>query len=284
MLATAGILPASPRFSARCRKERAGSSRSPNEVTTFASILLLGFFLGMRHATDSDHVVAVTTIVSRQRSIAGAAFTGIFWGIGHSLTLLIIGGAIIVFGLVIPERLGMSLEFCVALMLILLGTLNLRATLRAVRVASGDHHEHPHRHGDYIHTHEHGHAPDTHGHAESDVPSAKLDRRFGRLKFYQTLRPVVIGIVHGLAGSAAVALLVLPIIRDPIWAMAYLLVFGVGTIAGMMLITAAIAVPVTYSTRFQLLHRHLGTAAGLISLAFGLFLVYQIGFVDGLFR
>jgi hypothetical protein len=252
-------------------------------MATLASILLLGFFLGMRHATDSDHVVAVTTIVSRQRSIWSAAFTGIFWGIGHSLTLLVVGGAIILFGLVIPERLGMSFEFCVALMLILLGALNLRATLRAVRATSGAHHAHPHQHGDYVHSHEHGHTPATHGHADDEVPPAKLDRRFGRLKFYQALRPMVIGIVHGLAGSAAIALLVLPIIRNPIWAMAYLLVFGVGTIAGMMLITAAIAAPVTYSTRFQLLHRHLGTAAGVISLAFGLFLVYQIGFVDGLF-
>ena len=101
--------------------------------------------------------------------------------------------------------------------------------------------------------------------------------------FIRLLRPLVIGTVHGLAGSAAVALLVLPIIHDPVWAMAYLLIFGVGTIAGMMLITAAIAVPVSYSTRFQFLHRHLGTAAGVLSLGFGLFLVYQIGYVDGLF-
>ena len=151
-------------------------------------------------------------------------------------------------------------------MLILLGALNLRATLRTVRTATEDHHEHPHRHGDYIHTHKHGHSPGAHGHAEEDVPPAKLDRRFGALRFYQTLRPILIGIVHGLAGSAAIALLVLPIIRDPSWAMAYLLIFGIGTIAGMMLITAAIAVPVTYSARFQLLHRHLGTAAGVISL------------------
>ena len=97
------------------------------------------------------------------------------------------------------------------------------------------------------------------------------------------MRPLVIGTVHGLAGSAVVALLVLPIIRDPIWALAYLLIFGVGTITGMMLITAAIAVPISYSTRFQFLHRHLGTAAGVLSLGFGGFLVYQIGFVDGLF-
>jgi hypothetical protein len=255
-------------------------------MNTLLPILLFGFFLGMRHATDSDHVVAVTTIVSRQRHIASAAWTGIFWGIGHSLTLLFVGGAIILFGLVVPERLGMSLEFCVALMLILLGGINLRAAFRSVenvRDHEGIHH-HTHRHGDYIHSHRHGHEPQTHGHAEEDVPPAKLDRVFGRSRFYHALRPVVIGIVHGLAGSAAVALLVLPIIRDPIWAMAYLVIFGVGTIAGMMLITAAIAVPVSYSTRFRFLHRHLGAAAGVLSLGFGLFLVYQIGFVDGLFR
>jgi ABC-type nickel/cobalt efflux system permease component RcnA len=252
-------------------------------------ILLFGFFLGMRHATDSDHVVAVTTIVSRQRNIASAAWTGIFWGIGHSLTLLVSGGAIILFGVVVPERLGMSLEFCVALMLILLGALNLRATLRAVENVSADHdhdsvHQHTHRHGDYVHSHLHGHEPTTHGHTEEAVPAAKLDRWFGRFGFYRALRPLVIGIVHGLAGSAAVALLVLPIIHEPIWALAYLLIFSVGTIAGMMLITAAIAVPVSYSTRFQFLHRHLATAAGVLSLGFGLFLVYQIGFVEGLLR
>ncbi|MGH8092209.1 MAG: high-affinity nickel-transport family protein [Chthoniobacterales bacterium] len=257
-------------------------------MTALFPILLFGFFLGMRHATDSDHVIAVTTIVSRQRSIWSAAWTGIFWGIGHSLTLLVIGGAIILFGIVVPEHLGMSLEFCVALMLILLGTLNFRATFRAVKNVSADHdhdsiHHHTHRHGDYVHSHIHGHERATHGHAEETVPPAKLDRWFGSSRFYQALRPILIGTVHGLAGSAAVALLVLPIIRDPVWAMAYLFIFGLGVIVGMMLITAAIAVPVSYATRFQFLHRHLGTAAGVLSLGFGLLLVYQIGFVDGLF-
>ena len=256
-------------------------------TSTLLPILLFGFFLGMRHATDSDHVVAVTTIVSRQRHIGSAAWTGIFWGIGHSLTLLVIGGAIILFGIVVPERLGMSLEFCVALMLILLGALNLNATFRAVESvsASSEHdrvHQHPHLHGDYVHSHAHGHEGATHGHLEDAVPPARLDRWFGSSRFYQALRPLIIGIVHGLAGSAAVALLVLPIIHDPVWAMAYLLIFGLGVIAGMMLITAAIAVPVSYSTRFQFLHRHLGTAAGALSLGFGVFLAYQIGFVEGL--
>ena len=256
-------------------------------MTTLFPILLFGFFLGMRHATDSDHVIAVTTIVSRQRTIASAAWTGIFWGIGHSLTLLFIGGAIILFGIVVPERLGMSLEFCVALMLILLGALNLRATFRAVETVAeqkdNSHHHHAHLHGDYVHDHPHGHQRATHGHAEEAVPPAKLDRWFGRSRFYHALRPIMIGTVHGLAGSAAVALLVLPIIHEPIWAMAYLLLFGIGTIAGMMLITAAIAVPISYSTRFQFLHRRLAPAAGFLSLGFGLFLVYQIGYVGGLF-
>jgi len=256
-------------------------------VITLLSIALLGFFLGMRHATDSDHVVAVTTIVSRQRSIGSAALTGIYWGIGHSLTLLLVGGAIILFGIVIPERLGLSLEFCVALMLILLGTLNLRATLRSIRIApefAGEiSQEHVHRHGDYVHTHPHGHNPEAHNHLAPSMSSARLDNVFDRIKGYRAIRPIVIGIVHGLAGSAAVALLVLPIIQRPLWAMAYLLVFGLGTIAGMMLMTATIAVPITYSSRFEFFHRHLATAAGTLSLGFGLFLAYQIGFVHGLF-
>jgi ABC-type nickel/cobalt efflux system permease component RcnA len=254
---------------------------------TFLSILALGFFLGMRHATDSDHVIAVTTIVSRQRLIGSAALTGVFWGIGHSITLLAVGGAIIIFGVVIPERLGMSLEFCVALMLILLGYFNLRAFRRNLdELGAADHpHHHTHRHGDFIHTHAHLHEPENHGHSEEDVPTARLDRRFGRSHFYLILRPIIVGVVHGLAGSAAVALLVLPVIRNPIWAMMYLLVFGVGTIAGMMLITAAIAAPISYSAnRFRLFNRYIGAAAGALSLIFGLFLGYQIGFVDGLFR
>jgi High-affinity nickel-transport protein len=257
-------------------------------MTPFLSILVLGFFLGMRHATDSDHVVAITTIVSRQRRISSAALTGVFWGIGHCITLFVVGGAIILFGIVIPEKLGMSLEFCVALMLILLGWLNLRAFRRSVdTVASNEQHihAHVHQHGDYVHTHPHGHDPEKHGHFENEVPTARLDRKFGGSHFYRMCRPMIVGIVHGLSGSAAVALLVLPIIHDSMWAMIYLLIFGVGTIAGMMLITAAIAAPIRYSAnRFRIFNRYVGAAAGALSLVFGLFLVYQIGFVDGLFR
>lgn len=272
-----------------------GATRKPETMTpTLLSILFLGFFLGMRHATDSDHVIAVATIVSRQRRLGGAAWTGVWWGIGHSLTMFVVGGAIILFGLVIPERLGLSLELCVAVMLIALGALNLAGILRRTReTLSADHggspaplaHEHPHRHGDHIHSHPHGHVPEAHGHGEQQTPTAWLDARFGKQRLYRAMRPLFIGVVHGLAGSAAVALLVLPIIQNPFWAMAYLLVFGIGTIAGMMLITAAIALPfLLAATRAQLIHRWMGAGTGLLSLGFGIYMIYEIGFVQGLFR
>src|SRR5262245_6328071 len=119
----------------------------------------------MRHATDADHVIAVTTIVSRQRSVAGAALVGMLWGLGHTLTILVVGGAIVAFGVVIPPRVGLGMEFGVALMLIALGVLALGEPLRSLRgTATAGGHAHPHSHGDYVHTHPHGHAPGTHGH------------------------------------------------------------------------------------------------------------------------
>jgi high-affinity nickel-transport protein len=255
------------------------------------SIIALGFFLGMRHATDPDHVIAVTTIVSRERSVGPAAWIGALWGLGHTITIFAVGAGIILVGWVIPTRLGLSMEFSVGLMLILLGILNLTGMLQWVNdqflpssPVFPSVHSHPHSHGSHVHTHPHVHDPESHSHAAENTPLGFLDRVFGKLGMYQVLRPLIVGLVHGLAGSAAVALLVLTTIRQPRWAVAYLLVFGIGTIAGMMLITAAIAVPFTYaSNRFTNLNRTLRIATGLLSLAFGLFLTYQIGIVHGLF-
>jgi ABC-type nickel/cobalt efflux system permease component RcnA len=257
-------------------------------MITLLSIIVLGFFLGMRHATDPDHVIAVTTIVSRQRSIRHAALIGALWGFGHTITILAVGSAIILFGIVIPPRLGLTMELSVGLMLILLGILNLSGIMRwiteRVTPLQFERHTHPHGHGDYIHSHPHGHDPEKHGHAEDATPVGWMDRVFGKLGLYQVVRPLVVGVVHGLAGSAAVALLVLTTIRVPSWAILYLLVFGIGTVAGMMLITAAIAVPFAYSnSRFVRLNRALGLVSGLVSLVFGLFIVYQMGFINGLF-
>lgn len=255
------------------------------------AILALGFWLGMQHATDPDHVIAVSTIVSRERSILKAGLIGILWGIGHTLTILAVGAAIILFGLAIPARVGLTMEFSVAVMLILLGILNLTGAMQWMREklspAHPQHrgeHTHVHGHGSHVHFHLHTHLEGSEHHGTALTPKKWMRAPFAKLGLYNTLRPLLIGIVHGLAGSAAVALLVLGTIRDPRWAVFYLLVFGVGTIAGMMLITAAIALPFSFAGyRFAWLNRSLVTASGLLSLGFGLFVAYQIGFVDGLF-
>jgi high-affinity nickel-transport protein len=242
----------------------AWSADVPSAVSAF-SVMVLGFSLGVRHATDADHVVAVATIVARERSLRGAALLGSLWGVGHTLTILLVGGAVVLFGVVIPPRVGLGMELSVAVMLVLLGGLNLSGVARSARaMAEHDPAEGPHEHG--------------------DGALGRLDRRLGHLGAYQVARPLVVGVVHGLAGSAAVALLVLGTIRSPAWAVGYLLVFGAGTIAGMMLITTALAMPFAYTARrFARVNRRLALISGLLSLAFGAFLVYHIGVVDGLF-
>jgi ABC-type nickel/cobalt efflux system permease component RcnA len=252
-------------------------AKEKDKMIPFVTVILLGLFLGMRHSTDSDHVVAVSTIVSRQGSFKSSAMIGLLWGLGHTLTIFLVGSAIIVFGVVIPPRLGLSMEFCVALMLILLGVLNLTGVIRWVteRLTPGQ-------------------SPVAEcGHPQLNCPAAPgafgrierfIEQTVAKLGLYQTIRPLVVGLVHGLAGSAAVALLVLSTIKSPLWSTAYLLVFGLGTMVGMMLMTTAISAPFIYAgKRFFRVDRHLTTVSGLASTAFGLFLVYHIGFVDGLF-
>ncbi|HYL84232.1 MAG TPA: high-affinity nickel-transport family protein [Candidatus Angelobacter sp.] len=260
-------------------------------MTSGLAILLIGFLLGMRHATDPDHVIAVSTIVSRERSIARAGWIGALWGCGHTLTIAAVGSAIILFGLAIPARVGLTMEFSVGLMLILLGVLNLTGAMKWLshkfspshpRI-SGEH-AHLHQHAGELHFHWHSHAPAQDHHAESLAAPHWLRRPFDRLGLFHALRPLLVGIVHGLAGSAAVALLVLSTIRQPRWAVLYLLIFGVGTIAGMMLITAALALPFSFAGyRFARLNHVLVVGSGLLSVCFGLFVCYQIGFVNGLF-
>ena len=257
-------------------------------MTHVFAVMVLGFFLGMRHATDPDHVIAVTTIVAREKTPSGATLIGAAWGLGHTLTILVVGGGISLFGWVIPPRIGLSMEFSVGLMLIVLGLINLKGAVRGIgasrqmRVAEHQH-THAHSHGDYVHTHVHTHTPEAHPHAPDRTPLSWLDRQFGALHLYQLVRPLMVGVVHGLAGSAAVALLVLTAIRDPRWALWYLLVFGLGTIMGMMLMTSVIALPFTRTGhRFGQIDGGLRIASGAISLAFGLFVAYRIGVGGGL--
>ncbi len=205
-------------------------------MISFLAVLLLGFLLGVRHAADPDHVVAVSTIATRSRSVGRAAGVGALWGAGHTATILVVGGAIVLFKVTITPRIGLAMELCVATMLIALGITNLVGKPPADDAA------------------------------------------------FAPLRPVMIGLVHGLAGSAAVALLVLTTIADARWSLAYLLVFGLGTVIGMMLITAAIALPLRFATlKTGGLHQRLRLASGAMSVVLGLFLAHQVGIVDGLF-
>jgi high-affinity nickel permease len=244
-------------------------------VLSLLAILLLSFLLGMRHATDPDHVVAITTIVTRQRGIANAGLVGMLWGLGHTFTIFVVGTMIILLRVTIPPRVGLSMELTVAAMLILLGVLNLTGTLRWLQ--------------ENFTPNLRCLASDTEL-FDSAASSKNTDSKPGlsamrkSLGLFNILRPLVIGIVHGLAGSAAVALLVMTTIHNPWWAITYLLLFGIGTIAGMMLITALLAMPFAFTLRgFSGWNRGMAVAAGLLSLGFGLFLWYQIGFVDGLF-
>jgi high-affinity nickel-transport protein len=251
----------------------------------------------MLHAADADHVIAVSTIVARERTLSTAARIGALWGVGHTLTVFLVGGAVILLNMVIPPRLSLVMEFGVALMLVILGVVTMARVTREVRanilpaLAQGpaDHthagagtgtHLHAHAHGDYVHSHVHGHGTQNHGHGQT--PQAWLDRKLGGLTLYQTLRPLTVGVVHGLAGSAAIALLVLAQIREPLWAVLYLLVFGAGTVAGMMLIASLIAVPFALSRqRLPYLNLWLTLAAGLLSLGVGIALGWQTAVSSG---
>ena len=241
----------------------------------------------MRHATDADHVVAIATIVSRERSVAGSALIGAACGVGHTITVTAVGVAIIVFEVVIPPRLGLSMEFAVGIILVLLGVLTLTRMGRAVGAAH-THASVPGGHALDLHDHLHAHGDSRTGtrttararHAEEHTPLARLDcSGLGRIVFYQWLTPFAVGLVHGLAGSAAVSLMVLSIIREPVAALGYLLLFWLGTIVGMMLITLILSAPFAFTAiDLPKFNWRLRVVSGLVSFVFGVVLIYGIGF------
>lgn len=255
------------------------------------AVIGFGFVLGMRHATDADHVIAVTTILSRTGRFAHATVIGALWGLGHSVTVMVVGTAIIWFGVVIPQPVALALELAVAAMLIVLGVLNLTGLLRAVTERltppaplHGHEHEHLHAHDPapdaQLHAHGHAHL---HGHGTDLVLGGMRGLR-DALGWYQIGRAVLVGLVHGLAGSAAIALLVLSTIRDPAAAVAYLVIFCAGVAAGMAILTTLMGMPFLIgSLRSERVNRYLTIGTGLLSLTFGLYLAWQIGWAGGLF-
>jgi high-affinity nickel permease len=259
-------------------------------------VILLGLTLGMRHATDPDHVIAVSAILTRERRLFSAIAIGLVWGLGHSATVLALGTAIIFFKLKVPARLGLTLEFLVAIVLILLGLGAAKDALAAVaeklHLASPriprlmvHTHQHAHEERGRVHTHYHLHAhsavADREGAAHNHLVSPKLAETISGRSLTKSF---MVGLLHGLAGSAAIALLVTAAIPSPWWATVYMAVFCVGVLIGMSLITTAIGAPfVLTAQRLTGLHQRLSLAAGWLSFGFGIFLAYRIGIVDQLF-
>lgn len=210
--------------------------------------LILGFILGIKHAFEADHVIAVSTIVTQQKNPFKAALVGAFWGIGHTTTLLITGIIILFLKLSIPLKVSMLLEMGVGIMLIFLG-------FRAIKKSKLVFHTHRHQHEGEVHEHLHQEGAKSHKHHV----------------------PFVIGLIHGLAGSGALMLLVLSTVSSVAEGLYYTLLFGVGSILGMSLMSFVIGIPVFFSAnKFPEIEKYLRFAAGVLSIWFGIFLIYEL--------
>ena len=215
---------------------------------------MIGFVLGLQHAVEADHLAAISTIVSEKKSLASASLVGGLWGLGHTISLFIVGALVIFLKLQISETTEARLEAIVGVMLIVLGINALRKLFSAETV--------------HVHKHEHGKRKHVHIHTHGDQPAAS-HHRF-------SVRSVLIGMVHGLAGSAALMLLIVPTIPSPWVALSYILVFGAGSIGGMMAMSFLIGLPMHFTiNRFAILNKGLRLVAGFFSLILGGFIVYE---------
>ena len=209
---------------------------------TLDSLLALGFLLGLRHAIEADHLAAISTIVTERRSLLSSSIVGAFWGLGHTLALLLAGVGVLLLRFQLTDRMTHVFELCVGIMLVLLGADVLRSLVR--RGAS--------------HTHDHTGA----------VPRSHPDR-------WLVSRPLVVGMVHGLAGSAPLLLLTLTVMPSPLAAFFYIAVFGVGSMLGMAFMSLLVSVPARLTVQFAHTNLAVRGLSGLFSVGLGLFIVYQ---------
>jgi ABC-type nickel/cobalt efflux system permease component RcnA len=246
------------------------------------ALLGLGFVFGLKHATEVDHIVAVSAVVSEQRKLARSLLVGALWGAGHTASLVVAGVLVLALRVAIPARVADWLEFGVALMIIGLGA---SALVRGLRRQRADTHIHRHRHGDGLsHVHVHFHERETeHAVAPAVAPAAETTHThaLARIGF----KPLVVGAVHGLAGSAALTLLVLTQVESAAHGLLYLAVFGLGSIFGMVLMSGLIGLPFALAARrVSGVHYGLQTVAGAVSVVFGLWYAYATGIASGLLR
>jgi ABC-type nickel/cobalt efflux system permease component RcnA len=235
-------------------------------------VLGIGLVYGLKHATEADHIVAVSAIVSEHRKLARAAVVGGLWGAGHTASLIIVGVFVLALRIAIPEHVASWLEFAVALMIIGLGIAAFRRALRS----RSDFHTHKHDHDDLTHAHIHFHER---GRLSDAVrPHTHAVMRIG-------FKPLLVGAMHGLAGSGALTLLVLTQINSSSLGLLYLGVFGLGSIIGMLLMSGLVGLPFVLSSRkLSGIHYGLQMLAGAVSITFGLWYAYETGFASGLMK
>ncbi|PLS01385.1 HoxN/HupN/NixA family nickel/cobalt transporter [Neobacillus cucumis] len=206
------------------------------------SILLLGFLLGMKHAFEPDHVIAVSTIASESKNIKRSVFAGVYWGIGHTATLFIFGMFLIIAKNTISNTVALSLEFVVGIMLVTLGLNSILSIKKQDPIHSSDPHSKKRPH----------------------------------------IKSFLIGLIHGLAGSAAMVLLTMSTVATVWQGAVYILIFGAGTVVGMLCFSTVIGIPFVLSSGKQL-NRYLNNVAGVISILFGMYYMYNLGVNEGLF-
>jgi ABC-type nickel/cobalt efflux system permease component RcnA len=229
------------------------------------SILAFGFVLGIKHAIEPDHIIAVSTIASRSKKIWSASLAGAFWGMGHTATLFVVGMSLILMKVEMPEKWAMSFEFFVGIMLVYFGIHSILSFSKK-KLHS---HEHKHNEGE-VHKHFHAHEQSVkHEHAHRDV---------------SYLKSMIIGVVHGLAGSAAMVLLTMSTMASVWQGAIYILIFGMGTVAGMLVTTTIIGMPFVFTVNKIKMNHTLIRVTGAFSIAFGLYYMFTVGITDGLVK
>jgi len=224
-----------------------------SEILQLMTLLGLGFVLGLKHSLDADHVVALSTIVSHTRSLKKSSLVGVLWGLGHTLALFLVGILLLSFRFTLPDRIALAFELLVGVVLVFLGIDVLR------KIEKGKIHLHEHKHSNSTHMHFHSHKD-----AESHI---------------HTHKPFIVGMFHGLAGSAGIMLLILTTVSSTFQGLLFIALFGIGTILGMLAVSIVISLPFMFSSKFDKLQNTLRMLAGVFSIVFGVVIISEIGFL-----
>jgi sulfite exporter TauE/SafE len=229
-------------------------------LTSSFAILTYGFLIGLKHATDVDHLAAVSTIVAEKKELLASILVGGLWGFGHTISLTIVGILVLFLELEISETAEQALEFCVGIMLVILGLNVIRKLLKGATI-----HFHEHKHGEYKHAHLHIHEPN-----EEDDQQSHHGLKLSP-------RALIVGMIHGLAGSAGLMLIVIPTIKSKFIGLLYILIFGIGSIGGMIFMSLLISLPFAFTSKhFNKINKILQGAAAAFSIFLGFYIMYEI--------